>query len=122
MAGFTMVASLGKQFGKGRRLTMRRQLVTSLGASIGVAMALSVFLLVGPSPTRAARSGDRAPDFTATDSNGRVHRLSGYQGKFVVLEWTNRGCPYTRKHYNSGNMQRLQREWTSRGVIWLTVI
>jgi AhpC/TSA family len=40
----------------------------------------------------------------------------------VVLEWTNRGCPYTQKHYNSGNMQRLQREWTSRGVIWLTVI
>ena len=38
------------------------------------------------------------------------------------LEWTNRGCPYTQKHYNSGNMQRLQREWTARGVIWLTVI
>jgi peroxiredoxin len=66
--------------------------------------------------------GDRAPDFTATDSNGKVHKLSEYQGKFVVLEWTNRGCPYTQKQYESGNMQRLQREWTSRGVIWLTVI
>jgi peroxiredoxin len=70
----------------------------------------------------AARVGDPAPDFTATDTNGKVHKLSEYQGKFVVLEWTNRGCPYTQKHYNSGNMQRLQREWTGRGVVWLTVI
>jgi hypothetical protein len=101
---------------------MRRKLVTSLGALIGVSTALFFFLFVGLLAGRAARVGDRAPDFTATDSNGRVHKLSEYQGKFVVLEWTNRGCPYTQKHYNSGNMQRLQREWTSRGVIWLTVI
>lgn len=70
----------------------------------------------------AARVGDPAPEFTATDTNGKLHKLSDYKGKFVVLEWSNRGCPYTQKHYNSGNMQRLQREWTSRGVIWLTVI
>src|SRR5271165_1400065 len=70
----------------------------------------------------AARVGEPAPDFTATDTTGKVHKLSEYQGKFVVLEWTNRGCPYTQKHYNSGNMQRLQREWTGRGVVWLTVI
>lgn len=69
----------------------------------------------------AARVGERAPDFTAVDSNGTTHKLSNYAGKFVVLEWHNRGCPYTRKHYQ-GNMQRLQREWTQRGVIWLTVI
>ncbi|MFY9529221.1 MAG: redoxin domain-containing protein [Candidatus Acidiferrales bacterium] len=70
----------------------------------------------------AARVGERAPDFTATDSNGQVHKLSQYAGKFVVLEWHNRGCPYTQKHYESGNMQRLQREWTQRGVVWFTVI
>jgi len=71
---------------------------------------------------RAARVGERAPDFTATDSNGQTHKLSEYAGKFVVLEWHNRGCPYTQKHYQSGNMERLQHEWTSRGVVWLTVI
>jgi peroxiredoxin len=71
---------------------------------------------------RAARVGERAPDFTATDSNGQTHKLSEYAGKFVVLEWHNRGCPYTQKHYQSGNMERLQREWTARGVVWLTVI
>ncbi len=69
----------------------------------------------------AARVGERAPDFTAVDSNGKTHKLSDYAGKFVVLEWHNRGCPYTHKHYE-GNMQRLQREWRQRGVIWLTVI
>lgn len=71
---------------------------------------------------RAARVGERAPDFTATDTNGKTRKLSDYQGRFVVLEWTNRGCPYTQKHYNSGNMQRLQREWTAKGVVWLTVL
>jgi peroxiredoxin len=79
------------------------------------------FVLIAFSLGWAAQVGQPAPDFTATDSNGRVHKLSEYQGKYVVLEWTNRGCPYTQKHYNSGNMQRLQREWTNRGVIWLTV-
>lgn len=66
--------------------------------------------------------GQAAPDFKATDSNGRMHELSEYRGKYVVLEWHNNGCPYTRKHYESGNMQRLQKEWTSHGVIWFTVI
>jgi len=79
-------------------------------------------VLTGVSVAWAARVGEPAPDFTATDTNGKVHKLSEYRGKFVVLEWTNRGCPYTQKHYNSGNMQRLQREWTGTGIIWLTVI
>jgi peroxiredoxin len=78
--------------------------------------------LIAFSISWAARVGEPAPDFTATDTNGEVHKLSEYKGKFVVLEWTNRGCPYTQKHYRSGNMQKLQREWTGRGVVWLTVI
>lgn len=68
------------------------------------------------------RIGEPAPGFQATDSNGQVRKLSEYRGKFVVLEWHNNGCPYTRKHYESGNMERLQKEWTARGVIWFTVI
>ena len=68
------------------------------------------------------RVGTPAPAFTATDSNGQSHSLSQYHGKYVVLEWHNQGCPYTRKHYVSGNMQNLQKEWTARGVVWFTVI
>lgn len=70
----------------------------------------------------AVRVGDAAPDFTGTDSNGKTHKLSEYRGKYVVLEWTNNGCPYTQKHYESGNMQTLQKQWTAKGVVWLTVL
>lgn len=89
--------------------------------SLTFATVMVALLLAAPL-ARAAKVGEAAPDFTATDSNGKVHKRSEYQGKFVVLEWTNRGCPYTQKHYTSGNMQKLQREWTGQGVIWLTVV
>jgi peroxiredoxin len=70
----------------------------------------------------AVKVGDPAPGFTAVDSNGKQQSLAEYKGKYVVLEWHNQGCPYTRKHYESGNMQRLQKEWIAKGVVWLTVI
>src|SRR5579859_3896245 len=70
----------------------------------------------------AVKVGDPAPNFTGVDSNGKQQTLSAYKGKFVVLEWHNQGCPYTKKHYTSGNMQSLQKEWTAKGVVWLTVI
>lgn len=81
-----------------------------------------IFILIFVAAALAARVGDPAPDFTATDSNGKTHRLADSKGKYVVLEWHNQGCPYTRKHYESGNMQRLQKEWTAKGVVWYTVI
>jgi hypothetical protein len=83
----------------------------------GLVVAILLACLAG-----AQRVGEAAPDFRATDSSAQIHKLSEYRGKFVVLEWHNNGCPYTRKHYESGNMQRLQKEWTGRGVIWFTVI
>jgi len=85
-----------------------------------VLMALLLFLLAVPG--FAARVGQPAPAFTATDSYGHQQSLAQYKGEFVVLEWTNQGCPYTRKHYDSGNMQKLQKYWTGKGVVWLTVI
>jgi len=68
------------------------------------------------------RVGAAAPRFTATDSNGKTQSLDRFKGKYVVLEWHNQGCPFTKKHYVSGNMQALQKEWTAKGVVWLTVI
>ena len=70
----------------------------------------------------AVKVGEAAPEFTATASNGQTIRLADYRGKYVVLEWHNNGCPYVGKHYKSGNMQRLQRDWTSRGVTWFTIL
>ena len=79
-------------------------------------------LVAGALPIFAAKIGEPAPAFTATDSNGKAVNLADYKGKFVVLEWHNNGCPYVQKHYNGGNMQKLQKEWTAKGVVWLTVI
>ncbi len=70
----------------------------------------------------AAKVGEAAPEFTATTSSGKTVRLADYRGKYVVLEWHNNGCPYVGKHYNSGNMQRLQKQWTSQGVVWFTIL
>ncbi|GAB4184346.1 MAG: hypothetical protein Fur006_21880 [Coleofasciculaceae cyanobacterium] len=69
-----------------------------------------------------ARVGQPAPDFTGVDSNGKTHRLSDFKGKTVVLEWTNHEFPFVRKHYESGNMQKLQKAATGDGVVWLSVI
>jgi|ERR1039457_3942609 peroxiredoxin len=71
---------------------------------------------------QSARVNAPAPDFTATDSRGQTETLDKYRGKYVVLEWHNQGCPFTRKHYVSGNMQALQKQWTGKGVVWFTVI
>ena len=62
-----------------------------------------------------------APAFQATDADGRVRSLNEFRGKIVVLEWTNPECPYVRKHYDSGNMQAMQKRLTGEGVVWLTV-
>lgn len=70
----------------------------------------------------AVKVGDPAPNFSAVDNHGKMQKLAEYRGKYVVLEWHNQGCPYTRKHYESGNMQRLQKKWTDKGVVWFTVI
>jgi peroxiredoxin len=65
--------------------------------------------------------GKEAPDFVLTDTNGKTHHLSDYKGKYVVLEWYQPDCPFVRKHYNSGNMQALQKEYVSKGVVWLSI-
>jgi peroxiredoxin len=65
--------------------------------------------------------GEAAPAFQAMDADGRTRALSDFAGKIVVLEWTSSDCPYSHKHYDSGNMQRLQKKAVKEGVVWLTV-
>lgn len=66
--------------------------------------------------------GKPAPPFEVKDARGHVQKLSDYQGKWLVLEWFNKDCPYVRKHYGSGNMQGLQQRYATQGVAWLSVI
>jgi peroxiredoxin len=65
--------------------------------------------------------GQPAPDFSLPDTNGQTHQLSQYKGKWVVLEWYQPDCPFVKKHYGSGNMQALQKEFTAKGVVWLSI-
>jgi peroxiredoxin len=65
--------------------------------------------------------GSVAPDFSLADAKGETHSLSQYKGKYVVLEWFNPECPFVKKHYGSGNMQNLQKEFTDKGVAWMTI-
>jgi peroxiredoxin len=65
--------------------------------------------------------GSAAPDFTLSDANGKTHSLSDEKGKYVVLEWFNPECPFVKKHYGSGNMQKLQVEYTGKGVVWFSI-
>lgn len=65
--------------------------------------------------------GSAAPDFSLPDAAGKTHSLSDYKGKYIVLEWFNPECPFVKKHYNSGNMQKLQQEAASRDLVWLSI-
>jgi peroxiredoxin len=104
-----------------RAIMSRRQFLTRTGAVVLVGGAST--LDWRPSwAAVAAKVGEPAPAFTATSTAGSPTSLGAYKGKVVVLEWTNHECPYVRKHYETGNMQALQKEATAQGVVWLTLI
>ena len=63
----------------------------------------------------------KAPEFALKDLDGKERKLSEFAGKYVVLEWTNYGCPFVKKHYGPGAMQALQKKYTDLGVIWLSI-
>lgn len=72
----------------------------------------------------ALTTGEKAPDFSLKGINSKTKdvSLSDFKGKFIVLEWLNHGCPFVKKHYGSGNMQKLQKEFTGKDVVWLSII
>lgn len=86
-----------------------------------VAAVASLFLAGSHNVDAAARAGIAAPAFTAKDIAGKLHKLADYKGKYVVLEWFNHGCPFVQKHYGSNTMQALQKKWTAKGVVWLSI-
>lgn len=90
-------------------------------AVVAAAVALGGAFLMGTNAFAAPAVGQQAPDFVAVDTSGVKHKLSDFAGKFVVLEWTNPGCPFVRKHYGSGNMPATQKAATDKGVVWLAI-
>lgn len=87
-------------------------------------LMIALLALLGSISSFALETGVPAPDFTlksAGTKDGEI-KLSNFKGKIVVLEWLNHGCPFVRKHYDSGNMQALQTKYVSKNVIWFSVI
>lgn len=95
-------------------MTMHRFGLVAAGMLLGAGMA-------GP-VSAAPAVGQPAPAFQETDVDGSPVSLEQFRGRTVVLEWTNHQCPYVAKHYDTGNMQALQKSFTDDGVVWLTVI
>lgn len=83
---------------------------------------LSLLLLSSMVCHGSAKVGAAAPDFELKGQDGKTYSLSSLKGKWVVLEWYNKDCPFVRKHYDSNNMQELQKKYTEKGVTWLNVI
>ena len=86
-----------------------------------VGAVTSLFFAASPVVNAAARVGAAAPAFTAKDIAGKAHKLADFKGKYVVLEWFNHGCPFVQKQYESNTMQALQKKWTAKGVVWLSI-
>jgi peroxiredoxin len=85
-------------------------------------LASVAILALNASAAASPEIGKPAPAFTAVDTTGKQRSLTEFKGKTVVLEWTNDGCPYVKKHYNAGNMQKLQNDAIAEGKIWLSII
>ena len=95
--------------------TILRPIATFALAAVALLAADTAIIHAAPAV------GSDAPDFKLTDVEGKTHTLSEHKGKYVVLEWTNPGCPFVQKHYGSGNMQKLQTEFTKKDVVWLSI-
>lgn len=83
--------------------------------------SLLILTMAVPGFSQLAKVGKPAPDFSLKDAQGKVQTLKDYRGKYVVLEWVNYECPFVKKHYDSGNMQTLQKQYTDRGVVWFSI-
>src|SRR5207247_7587349 len=89
---------------------------TKLPLTIFASLVPTALYAFDPPPVWTA-----ATDFSLTDAKGETYSPSQYKGKYVVLEWFNPECPFVKKHYGSGNMQKLQEEYTGKGITWLTI-
>jgi len=90
-------------------------------STFSLAFAFALLCTGAISTSWSLETGIAAPDFTLVDTHGKSHSLADFKGKTIVLEWTNPGCPFVVKHYGSGNMQALQKEYTAKGVVWLSL-
>lgn len=92
-----------------------------VGAALLGAVAAGADTTPGTATAVTASLDQKAPDFSLPGIDGKTYKLSDFKGKYVVLEWNNFDCPFVKKHYGGGNMQALQKQYTQKGVVWLTI-
>lgn len=92
------------------------------GAAAVAAAGGAALVLNGGEAVASVATGAPAPAFSVVDADGATRTLEEFRGRMVILEWTNHGCPYVRKHYDAGAMQALQQEALADGIVWLQVI
>lgn len=102
--------------------TRRAFLLGGAGVAAIGAVAGAALLFNGGEAVASVATGAQAPAFSVQDASGATRTLAEFRGRMVILEWTNHGCPYVRKHYDARNMQTLQQEATASGAVWLQVI
>jgi peroxiredoxin len=103
---------------------MKKAIIAAIILGVGLAIAAIASFRIRdtvPVSMKEPRVGSPAPALTLTDTRGKQHNLADYKGKYVVLEWVNFGCPFVKKHYESGNMQATQKKAVEKGVVWLSV-
>jgi len=83
---------------------------------------LAVILFSLAANVFAVENGKLAPAFALESAAGKTVSLTALKGKTIVLEWLNHGCPFVRKHYDSNNMQALQKKYKAQGVVWLSIV
>lgn len=105
---------------KARKRITTLCLIALIASALGISMVLSSCADVAPA-AEGVEVGKPAPYFALNDAGGQARHLSDFRGKYIVLEWFNHGCPFVKKHYDSGNMQNLQNEYAKKGVIWLSI-
>ncbi|MBC7833509.1 MAG: redoxin domain-containing protein [Phycisphaerales bacterium] len=71
-----------------------------------------------------AKVGEKAPDFTLTDVDGKSWKLSDATkaGKIVVLEWYNPDCPVIVAHHKDAKtFNELHTNYSSKGVMVVAI-
>jgi peroxiredoxin len=92
-----------------------KRILTALALTATLGVAIPAFA------ADTAEVGKPAPAFTLKDEAGKEHSLAQYQGKIVVLEWTNPGCPFVQRHYTAKTMQNTLKGFDAKKVVWLAV-
>ena len=75
----------------------------------------------GTRPAAKAALDRPAPEFELKDLTGKLHKLSRYKGKTIVLEWFNPDCPFVENAHEEGPLKAMAASYEAEGVVWIAI-